>query len=32
MSVRGMRAGRKSDFLVGALERDVEPRKESVDI
>ena len=32
MSVRGMRAGRESDFLVGALERNVEPRKESVDI
>ena len=32
MSVRGMRAGWKSDFLVGALERNVKPGKERVDI
>ena len=32
MSVRGMRASRKSDFLVGTLERNVEPGKERVDI
>ena len=32
MSVRWVRASRKSDFLVGALERNVEPGKERVDI
>lgn len=32
MSVRGVRASRKSDFFVGALERNVEPGKERVDI
>ena len=32
MSVRGMRASGKSDFLVGALKRNVEPGEERVDI
>ena len=32
MSVRGMGASGKSDFLVGAFERNVEPSKERVDI
>ena len=32
MSVRGMRAGRKFDFLMSALERNVKPGKERVDI
>jgi len=32
MGVRGMRASRKFDFLVSALERNVEPGKERVDI
>jgi hypothetical protein len=32
MGVGGMRSGRKFDFLVGALERNIEPGEECVDI
>ena len=32
VSVFCMRASRELDFLVGAVERDVEPCKESVDV